>query len=207
MLIPFTQLHQKYKFTPGGVVHVGAHEGQELSEYHKIGIEKMIFIEALPEIYTRLVKHCEPYPEVLCFNECIGAVDNEWITFHVANNDGQSSSFLELGTHLQMHPEVSFIKDLQMKTTRLDTLLNGLDTDYDFLNMDIQGAEGLALKGAGDLLHQFKYLYLEINTTDVYKGCMQLPELEEYVGRFGFKRKEILFPGNCTWGDCFMMKE
>ena len=205
MLIPFTQLQQKYKFTPSGVVHVGAHEGQELSEYHKIGIEKMIFIEALPEIYTRLVKHCEPYPEILCFNECIGAEDGELITFHVANNDSQSSSFLDFGTHRQMHPEVEFINDLHLKTTRLDTLLNGLDKDYDFLNMDIQGAEGVALIGLGSLLDQFNYLYLEVNKTEVYKGCMQVDELDKFL--FEFERVETLWPGRCTWGDAFYLRK
>lgn len=208
MLIPFQTLKQKYpQFQPNGVVHVGAHEAQELPEYHKLDIDKMIFIEANPQIFKRLEKNCAPYPDILCFNECIGDEDGKEVEFKITNNDGQSSSFLELGTHKQMHPEVHFTSSLKMKMTRLDTLLEGLEPEYDFLNMDIQGAEGHALKGLGDMLNQFKYLYLEVNTTAVYEECMQLPELEEYVGNFGFKKMEILFPGNCTWGDCFMIKK
>lgn len=207
MLIPFQKLKTKFpQFQPKGVVHVGAHEGQELSEYHRLGIKDMIFIEANPKIYQRLLKNCAPYEDVICFNECVSDKEEE-VTFNIANNDGQSSSFLELGTHKQMHPEVSYIGTQTMKTVRLDSLLKGLDKGFDFLNMDIQGAEGLALVGMGDLLSQFKWLYLEVNKTEVYKGCVQLPELEYYVGKFGFKRKEILFPGNCTWGDCYFDKE
>jgi FkbM family methyltransferase len=208
MLIPFQELKRKYpEFQPKGVVHVGASEGQELEEYHKLGLKKMIWIEAIPSIYEVLVKRTSPFPDVICFNECISDVDGDQITFHVANNGGQSSSFLEFGTHKQMHPDVDYIKDIKMITTRLDTLLNGIDLDYDFLNIDLQGAEGHALRGLGDMINQFKYLYLEVNTTDVYKGCMQLPEMEEFLAQFGFVKKEILFPGNCTWGDCFFVKE
>ena len=69
MLIPFQNLKRKYsQFNPRGVVHAGAHEGQELGEYHKLGIKKVIFIEANPKIFKRLEKNCAPYPDVICFN-------------------------------------------------------------------------------------------------------------------------------------------
>jgi len=207
MLIPFTQLQKKYKFQAHGVVHVGAHEGQEIPEYHKLGIDKMIMIEALPDIYQRLVRNSSAHPDVLCFNECVSDTDGTEIVFNRANNDSQSSSFLQLGTHKQMHPEVKYTQELKMKTVRLDTLLKGLDADFDFLNMDIQGCEGHALKGLGAMIKQFRYLYLEVNKTAVYEGCMQLPELEEYLNGYGFERKETLWPGNCTWGDSFWMKK
>ena len=208
MLIPFKNLQKRYpQFRPKGVLHIGAHEGQERKAYRELGIEKMIFIEAIPDIYQRLLKNCEDYPEAICFNECISDVDGEDITFKISNNDGQSSSFLELGTHKQMHPDVHYIREIKCKTVRIDTLLVGLEPEYDFLNIDLQGAEGHALRGMGTLLNQFKYLYLEVNTTEVYEGCIQLPELEEYLAQFGFKKKEILFPGNCTWGDAFFIKE
>lgn len=207
MLIPFQTLKQKYpQFQPQGVVHVGAHEAQELPEYHKLGIHKMVFIEANPQIFKRLEMKCAQYPDIICFNECIGDEDGKEVEFNIANNDGQSSSFLELGTHKQMHPEVHFTSKLKMKMTRLDTLLEGIEPEYDFLNMDIQGAEGHALKGLGKMLNQFKYLYLEVNTTAVYENCMQLAEMTIFLHRFGFQLKETLFPGNCTWGDSFWVK-
>lgn len=206
MLIPFQKLAQKYSFKPTGVVHVGSHEGQELEEYFKLGIKDVIFIEANPKIYNRLVRKCSSYPEVLCFNECVSDTDGEKVTFNVANNDGQSSSFLELGTHKQMHPEVKYIGSFECETVKLDTLLMGIDQKFNFLNMDIQGAEGLALKGADNLLDQFDYLYLEVNKTEVYKGCMQLDEMDVFLKGYGFKRVETFFPGNCTWGDSFWIR-
>ncbi len=207
MLIPFTELQRKYNINPTGVVHVGANIGEEIPEYHKIGVQKMIWIEANPEIYKKLVANADPYPDIICFNECVSDVDGQEVVFHIANNAGQSSSFLELGTHKQMHPDVKYIKDLKLKTVRLDTLLNGLDSDYDFLNCDLQGSEGYALRGLGDMLNQFKYLYLECNKAELYKGCMQIDEMDEYLKKFGFKRVETLWCGNTMWGDCLYLKE
>lgn len=207
MLIPFTDLQKRYDFTPKGVVHVGAHEGQELNEYHKIGIDRMIFIEALPEIYNRLVKNCSPYPDILCFNECVSDVDDQEVIFNVSSNDGQSSSFLQLGTHKDVHPEVRYVKSIPMKTIRLDTLLKGIDIDFDFLNMDLQGAEGHALKGMGDLLDQFNYLYLEVNKKELYKNCALVEEIDSYVENYGFKRVETLWCGNTFWGDAFFVRK
>lgn len=206
MLIPFSNLKQKYKFNPTGVLHVGASEGQELTEYFKLGIKDIIFIEALPKIFEVLCKKTMQYDGVICYNECISDIDGEEIIFNVANNGGQSSSFLDFGTHKQMHPDVSFIDHIKLRTIRLDTLFPTLDKKFNFLNMDLQGAEGHALRGMGSLLDQFDYLYLEVNTTEVYKGCMQLPEMDEFLKERGFKRVETFFPGNCTWGDAFYIR-
>tara|TARA_R110000782_G_scaffold195198_2_gene284732 strand:+ start:97 stop:714 length:618 start_codon:yes stop_codon:yes gene_type:complete len=205
MLIPFTNLQRKYKIAPKGVLHVGANVGEEIPEYKKIGVNKMIFIEANPKIFQVLEKKTAADENIICFNECVGDVDGQEVTFHISNNAGQSSSFLDLGTHKEQHPDVHYIKDLKLKTVRLDTLLEGLDSDYNFLNMDLQGAEGLALKGMGKLLDQFDYLYLEVNKTEVYKGCMQLPEMDEFLK--DFHRVETLWPGRCTWGDAFYIRK
>lgn len=207
MLIPFTDLQRKHKIQPKGVLHIGANIGEEIPEYHKIGIKKMIFIEANPNIFQVLQKKASRFPDIECHNVCVSDVDDQEVIFHIANNGGQSSSFLELGTHIEMHPDVKYIKDIKMKTVRVDSLLPDIDKDIDFLNIDLQGAEGHALRGMGDILNQFKYLYLECNITEVYKGCMQLPEMDEYLLDFGFHRVEVFFPGNCTWGDCFYTKK
>ena len=79
----------------------------------------------------------------------------------VSNNDGsevnfninissQVSSILNLKEHLNTHPDIKKIKSQKRTTTTIDTLMeksNSAGIDIDFLNLDIQGAELLALKG------------------------------------------------------------
>ena len=77
--------------------------------------------------------------------------------------------------------------------------------DYDFLNIDIQGAELLALKGFGDLLNNIKYIYTEINTNTLYKDCALVSEIDEYLFKYGFKRVETLMT-EFEWGDALYIK-
>ena len=62
-----------------------------------------------------------------------------------------------------------------------DTLIkdNGINMcDYNFLNLDIQGAELLALRGIEDNLKFIDYIYTEVNTGEVYKNCAKVYEID-----------------------------
>lgn len=190
-------------------MHCGASLGQEVAEYYKNGIEHSIWIEALPSIYAQLLINLLPYKDAIAIKECVSDVDGKEVLFNVANNEGQSSSLLEFGTHIKEHPTVKFVNRIKMETIRLDTLIKKYRLDmskYDFLNIDLQGAELMALKGLGDYLKGFKYLYLECNRAELYKSCPMVEELDEYVKPFGFERVETKWTG-AGWGDCFMIRK
>ena len=96
------------------------------------------------------------------------------------------------------------VDKVTMFTKRIDTIYNELlipKEKYDFLNIDLQGCEIFALRSMGDLLWNFKYAYLEINTADVYKGCAQVGEIDAYMAKFGFRGYDTKMVGN--WGDKF----
>jgi hypothetical protein len=116
---------------------------------------------------------------------------------------------LEFGTHANNHPDVTFVDKINLSTIRVDTLLNAKQIDirkYDFLNLDLQGAELKALKSMGDMLRVFKYLYIEVNRADVYIGCPKFEEICEYVESYGFELKEVKWTG-ANWGDAFFQKK
>ena len=47
MLISFTQLRKKYNMNISGIIHIGAHYGEEISEYIRNGIQDIILFEPL----------------------------------------------------------------------------------------------------------------------------------------------------------------
>lgn len=204
MLIPFDSLFEKYRLSFSGVLHIGANVGEEAPMYDRLGIKKQVWIEANPDIYHKLKSNLQHYPLAEAHNYCIGDDEKE-VTFHVSNNGSQSSSVLELGTHKFAHPEVHYIQEIKMQMRRVDTL--GLNLDgCDFLNIDLQGAELMALKGMGDLLHNFKAAYLEVNKEELYTGCALVQQLDLYLLGYGFKRVETKWCGNTGWGDALYLK-
>lgn len=207
MLIDFRQLFPRYYIKPKGVLHVGANVGEEAPVYDELGIKNVVWIEANPYIAEKLTNNVKPYGHKV-FNFA-ASDDNGNVILHESNNGSQSSSILELGTHKIAHPEVHYVRDIPVLMARLDSAF-GLGSvfveDLDFLNMDIQGAELKALRGMGNLLHQFKWAYLEVNKEELYKGCALVEDIDMYMLGFGFRRAETRWAGNTGWGDALYVK-
>lgn len=207
MLIDFRYLWPKYNIKPKGVLHIGANVGEEFPVYMELAVKKQIWIEPNPDIYQKLVGNISSNPEAAAYNCCIGDIDGD-VVLHESNNAGQSSSILPLGTHKDVHPDVFYTRDIPCKIYRIDSLFqNGALNDFDFLNIDIQGAELFALRGMGVLLNQFKWVYLEVNKAFLYVGCPLVEELDQYLSNFGLIRVETQWAGNTMWGDALWCKK
>lgn len=211
MLIDFRELFPKYNIHPKGVLHVGGNKGEEAPVYLELGIKRQVWIEADPEIFLLLKSNLSNNPEAVAFNFAAGDEDKDGVILHVANNGGQSSSILELGTHKIAHPEVHYVKDVKVNMYRLDTMLYPhLCKDLDFLNLDVQGFEGNVLRGMGSLLDQFKWVYTEINCREVYTNCALLPDMDLFMTANRFRRVETFgeftFLQRLGWSDCLYVR-
>lgn len=203
MYINFTDIVTKYG-TPKGVIHIGAHLLEERDEYLKHNLNNTIWIEANPRIIESITGLL---PTELLINHTISDKDNISYTFNITNNN-QSSSILELDLHSQHHPEIFVTDTICVKSKRMDTIIDEYNIDinnYDFLNIDIQGAELLALKGFGDMISNFKYIYTEVNSNFLYKDCALIDEIDHYLAYYGFKRLET-FMTDAEWGDALYVK-
>lgn len=45
MLIDFFNIIEKYNVKTNGIIHIGAHHGQEITDYVKLGVENLVFFE------------------------------------------------------------------------------------------------------------------------------------------------------------------
>lgn len=191
MMIPFDYLVDKYKIDIKGVAHFGASYAQERFEYDKYCKGKVIWVEAIPNVYNELVENLKSFTNQKGINACLSNADGQEIIFNVSNNESQSSSMLELGTHSIIHPEVHYVEKLSMITNRADTLFTKEDfKDINFLNVDLQGAEHLAIEGMGDLIKNIEWALLEVNKKEVYKGCMTIDNMDYFMLQRGFERVE-----------------
>ena len=191
MLISFEEINKKLlseniKIT--GSFHIGAHECEELHFYNQIGLkaEDVIWVEAIPLKVNQSIKRGIPN----VYNAVITDKNDEEIIFNISNNV-QSSSVLELGTHLQEHPGIVYINKIVSKSITIDTFFerNNLDSSkYNFWNFDIQGAELMALKGATKSIKYAKAIYLEVNEKELYKNCGLITEIDTFLLQYNFKR-------------------
>ena len=171
-----------------GVLHIGAHECEELNDYINVGINRdnIYWIEGQESLVKSMtekgIKHV--------YHGLIDDEDDKEVTFNISNN-GQSSSILEFGSHLKNHPQVHYVSKSICKTSRMDTLIQKHDipiSTLNFINLDIQGVELRALKSMEKYLQHVDYIYTEVNTEDVYIDCAKMSEIDDYLHTFGFKR-------------------
>ena len=208
MMISFDYLVDKHKLDIKGVLHLGASTGQERDAYDTYCKGKVMWVEAIPRVYLDLQQNIKPYPQQTAYNACLSNVDGDEVIFNVSNNESQSSSILELGVHALIHPEVHYIEQIAMKTERIDTLLKDVDVSgINFLNVDLQGAEHLAIEGMGDLIKNIDYALLEVNMKETYKGCMLIEELDYFMLQRGFERVETGEWVAETWTDALYIRK
>lgn len=204
MLIPLETLIAKYKVNFNGVLHVGAHVGEEAPAYARAGAGPVTWIEANPELIPRLSDVVAQYGHrvVQALVSDVAGVEREFIV----TNNGQSSSMLELARHKQVSPEVHEVGRQKHTTTTIDDLDQKEHLlPFNFINLDIQGAELLALQGARGALRFVDYIYAEINIWEIYAGCARVWELDEFLAP-AFVRVETAMAGNVGWGDGFWIR-
>ena len=207
MLIPFNEccaILKGYGKTPRGILHIGAHECEELWDYIKDGVipENIYWIDAIQEKVDAMVK--KGIPNVFC-----AALDNKESTvqFHITNN-GQSSSLLDLGTHKESYPYIHVTESREVKTQTLKNFLekNGLNMEgHNFWNLDIQGKELDVLRSGEEFLVYADAIYCEVNTQEVYKGCGVLDDLDAFLNGKGFQRIRLSMT-NAGWGDALYVR-
>ncbi len=170
----------------------------------KIGDNDTLWIEAIGEIVAYVKKINE---NINIVQAVITDKDDEELSFMITNNK-ESSSIFNFGTHAIEHPHVFEIERRRLKSITLNTLFerNNIPHDrFDFINIDIQGAELKALKGAVHILPHIKAIYAEVNEKMLYEGAGLLPELDEYLATFNFKRV-ITNMTRHGWGDALYIK-
>ncbi len=144
-------LLDQYKRRAKGILHLGAHLGQEARDYAELN-KPVVWVEALPHIHARLAKTIEQFPGQRALCALLGDRNGAQRIFHISNNsEGVSSSIFQFGGYgsgdNSLWPELglAMVDSLTLPMFRLDTLLLGNDIDarqYDFWVVDLQGAGG-----------------------------------------------------------------
>lgn len=233
MLTNFQTLISKHNLKINGVLHIGAHEGAEMLDYAQAGIPYAILVEANPTRFQNLQKSIEEkrYPtwcspltyaylpediknntEFYAYNY---AITNEvgLIDLNLSTHDGGMDSIYKInahGTNTSWAP-YQHTNLIQVPSTTLDLLIVSHNTVHrkhfrpNFLNIDIEGAELEALKGADFVLSYTDYILVETQDTPRFEGSCVKQELSTFLLQYGFKEADY-FGTKYDWGDTFYVK-
>jgi FkbM family methyltransferase len=199
-----TDLQKHFSKNLKGAIHIGAHYGEEKKWYEQNKISPVVWVEANPN-YLEKIKSVVGEDKVII---CGVGNEKQIKSFNISNN-GESSSFLELKTHKQMHPDVFYVDKITVEVKRMTELIQEYEInmdEYNFLNVDVQGYELEVLKSFDNYLDNFDYIYSEVNTDYLYDNCALISEIDEYLSKYNFFRVDTVMWGGAGWGDALYKK-
>ncbi|MEQ1830586.1 MAG: FkbM family methyltransferase, partial [Pirellula sp.] len=208
-LLNLRAIFPAHSIQPRGVVHVGAHEAQELELYKELGFQRILCVEANPHLANAIRERTMNDPSVTVAS-CAVSDSNGSLMLRVTSSD-QSSSILPLKLHREYYPKIHETHQISVQTRRLDTLLKELNlsaSDFNYLHMDIQGAELMALHGAPGLLQHIEAITSEVNFEELFDGCGLIDDLELHLESQGFDSHPVVIssPFHTSWGDAFYVR-
>jgi FkbM family methyltransferase len=213
MLINLQYLIEKYKLNINGVIHIGAHYGEEVIDYINIGVNKIVLFEPLLENFNTLQSKINSFLgwqklhhfncNIVLHKVALGNKTNQKVFMNLSTNNKESSSILEPCLHLTAHPEVCFIGQEEVDIKKLDEYEQEC-SGCNFLSIDVQGYELEVLKGGFNILKNIDYIYCEVNRGEVYKNAALVEDIDKFLKEYNFDRVETYWHTD-LWGDALYM--
>lgn len=206
MILSFTRMVNKYNMDIKGIIHIGAHHGQEIEEYIDNGVQDILMFEPVSHNFNILQEKLkDANANIQAYQVALGNEEKEGVTMYLSDNNLISSSVLKPKVHLQLHPGVGFPGTEEVEMQRLDSFSE--DTkNFNFINMDVQGYELEVLKGGAETLKHVDYVYCEINRDELYEGNAFVEDLDEFLKDYDMERVETDWSGT-LWGDALYVRK
>jgi FkbM family methyltransferase len=202
-----------------GIIHIGAHQGEEVAYYLELGFESIILIEANPKWYRYLVDKFKDNSRIKIYSVAISDTIGE-MDFYIHTSQSGSTepaSLLKMKEFNNIVKSLRTTETIKVQVLTLDHFLtsNGLSPQaYNFINVDVQGAEMMAFKGASTTLKTTDVIISEINLVELYEHATLENELVQYLQQRGFEKTNVIyhtlydekgtFP---AWGECLFIKK
>jgi len=200
MIIGLDEYRGKYDFSNvRGIIHVGAHEGQEYDDYNEYFYKDIPihWFEPQKDIYELLKKNLLDKTNNYFYNFALGSKNHELPIWKENANGGQSASFSKPEKHLEVYPHISFEMSDNLEIRTLDSL-NIIGPNV--LVIDVQGLELEVLKGADFTLDKIDHVFCEINSDKLYEDSPTVGEINSLLSTKGFILLEDWWTSG-SWGD------
>lgn len=202
-----SDIFNKYGLNITGIVHVGAHQGNQLEFYVDYGIRNILFFEPVENNFYQLNKkigRIKPSANIQCHKVALGALEHQAVMYVETDNNGMSCSILEPKEHLSQYPWIRFNKRECVAVKTMDSYQINTDI-FNMLVVDVQGYELDVMVGACHTLSGYDYIIAEVNRRELYRDCTDVGALHSYITGYGFRLIECDW-SNDSWGDALYVK-
>lgn len=175
------------------ILDIGSYDGKDAVELADVLNTEVHCFE--PDIDSFAKIKARKDDRLICWKYAVGAWHGKG-PFVKSPNHPQSNSMHAPLKHTKVFPKVKFSKRSYMvECTTLDNWHRSvmLGKQVDLIWIDVNGSEGDVIKGATAVLKMTKYLYIEFQEVELYKGAMnrektllRLPDFE-MVGEYNFE--------------------
>ena len=178
------------------VVEAGAHVGVHTVQLAELWPAARIHaFEPVPSIYAQLRERVAALPNVSTYPFALADADGRAVIHVSSGASDASSSLLAPKEHLALHPDVPFDEEVEIETRTLASWAGEhAIPKVDFLWLDMQGGEPIALAAAGPVLDGVTAIYTEVNIVETYAGVMLYPEYRRWLEDRGFRVVEEAIP-------------
>lgn len=180
----YTGIFERINVGIKGIIHVGMWDFVEYGCYTKLVGNKVVGVEANPDVYKTMAKPVADQWGFKCFNEFTSDKDGDVRNFYFA---GEGSSLY------QGQPAWNKHTSIKVQTKTLATVLdeNNIDpAEYDFLNIDAEGSELDILKGYERYLNHVNVIDLETSYDDRHLSGASHDKIASWLSERGFELKE-----------------
>lgn len=181
------ELMAREGIAPRGVVHVGAHLGQEIGGYQEIGFEQIVVVEPNPECHALL------------------AGINGVSLVPAACGREEGTAQLYLTTKRKRSSLYEPIKDANEPVTVPVVPLASVQAGCNVVVVDVQGSELDVVAGAD--LDALDLIVLETRTVDEYQGAPLHDQVVEEMRRLGWVVADVWLHGKGRVRDVVFVRE
>jgi FkbM family methyltransferase len=201
-----------------GVIHVGAHLGEEVPVYFEHGFQQILLIEANPDCCLELGKRFGQDHRIRIVHRAISDRAGK-IILHVHTSRSGSTepaSLLQMKQLNRIVKTLSTPRVIEVDSSTLDDLLAEMEIEpraFTLLNVDIQGAELHALRGSTKTLRAVSAVVTEVNLIELYEGGALENDIVEFLEARTFAKNSgvyhTLYDDVSTfpaWGECLFLR-
>lgn len=193
------------------IVEAGCHDGEDALARARIWPQAKIHIfEPNPHWHPIIKERISSFQNISFYPMALGDKVG-YADFYqcLTNKSGSDSTLLPVRNDVfwtETVPSNFSEEPMKVPMTTLDAWAKKCHVDkIDFLELDMQGAEGIALQSSPEMLKKTSFIQTEYNERSVYEGTMLFDDMKEFLRIKGFvviglwKANQEDFQGNALF--------